>query len=121
VLYPAIDPTACGTFSAAVVGAIRDRIGFAGLLMTDDLSMGALDGPVGARAARALAAGWDMALHCNGDPAEMAAVAAATPRLSGRALDRATAALAQRAPDPVDEAEAAARYAALVGEEAAHA
>jgi beta-N-acetylhexosaminidase len=89
--------------------------------MTDDLSMGALDGPGGGRAARAFAAGWDMALHCNGEMAEMVSVAVAAPRLSGRALDRAAAALARRAPEPVDEDAAAARYAALVGEEAAHA
>lgn len=105
VLYDAIDPDACGTFSAAVIAAIRHDIGFDGLLMTDDINMGALDGPVDRRAARALAAGCDVVLHCSGDLDEMQAVAAAAPRLAGRSLDRAAAV---RRPDalPLDVAEA---------------
>jgi beta-N-acetylhexosaminidase len=96
VLYPQIDPDACGTFSSAVIGLIRRDIGFDGLLMTDDINMGALDGTVDSRASRALAAGCDVVLHCNGDLAEMRAVAAAAPRLAGAALSRAMAAEARR-------------------------
>ena len=70
----AIDPEAPATQSAAVVRLIREEIGFGGLLMTDDLSMKALGGGFAERAARALAAGCDMVLHCNGDPGEMAGV-----------------------------------------------
>jgi beta-N-acetylhexosaminidase len=56
-------------------------------------------------------------LHCNGDPAEMAAVAEATPRLAGRAAARADAALARRAaPGAWDAAAAEAEFAALTAD-----
>jgi beta-N-acetylhexosaminidase len=78
--------------------------------------MGALDGPMRDRAARALAAGCDMALHCDGDRAAMQAVAEAAPRLTGAALARARAAEAARgAPDAFDPAAADAALAALGG------
>ena len=51
-----------------------------GVLVSDDLSMGALGGGLGERAQRALDAGCDLVLHCNGDPAEMAEIVAATGR-----------------------------------------
>jgi beta-N-acetylhexosaminidase len=116
VIYPALDPERPATQSPAVVGAIRTRIGFDGLLMTDDLSMRALTGGFDQRVTRAIAAGCDMILHCNGDPAEMEAVVGAAPDLAGRAKARAEAALAQRrAPDATDMPALDARYAALVG------
>ena len=55
-----------------------------------------------------------MVLHCNGDMAEMQAVASGTKALHGHAKRRAEAALARlpRTPEPFDEAEARARFAA---------
>ena len=72
MVYSALDPEAPATQSPAVVRLMREEIGFGGLLMTDDLSMKALGGGFAERAARALAAGCDVVLHCNGDPGEMA-------------------------------------------------
>ncbi|MGA2042518.1 MAG: beta-N-acetylhexosaminidase [Roseiarcus sp.] len=95
VVYAAIDPDRPATTSRIVVETIvRGAIGFDGLLISDDLSMKALGGPFGARAADAFAAGVDIALHCNGDPAEARAVAEAAPELAGASLRRARAALA---------------------------
>jgi beta-N-acetylhexosaminidase len=72
VLYKAIDPDAALTVSAgAVKDVIRGHVGFDGLLLSDDLSMEALGGTLGERAGRALAAGCDIALHCNGRMDEM--------------------------------------------------
>lgn len=114
LVYEALDPDAPATQSAAVVRLIRKHIGFDGLLLTDDLSMKALDGDFGTRARRAIAAGCDVLLHCNGDPDEMAAVVEAAPRLAGRPAERAEAALAlRRAPGRWDVTEAEAAYAAL--------
>jgi beta-N-acetylhexosaminidase len=77
VVYPAIDPDAVLTVSArGVKDVVRGHIGFDGLLLSDDLSMQALGGTLGERAARVLAAGCDIALHCNGERAEMVEVAA---------------------------------------------
>ena len=97
VLYSAIDPDQPATVSATVIGdIIRTEMGFEGLLMGDDLSMHALEGGLGERGERALAAGCDILLHCNGDMAEMINVATSAPALSGRALERADAAAAVR-------------------------
>ncbi len=96
VVYEAIDPEAAATVSPAMVRLMREEIGFDGLLMTDDLSMHALKGAFETRVARAVAAGVDILLHCNGDPAEAAEVAEAAPWLAGRAAERAEAALALR-------------------------
>ena len=114
LVFAALDASAPATQSPTVVRLIRDEIGFDGLLMTDDLSMKALSGDFGERAARSLAAGCDVTLHCNGDRDEMAAIVAATPRLAGRSAERAEAALARRvAPGAWDAAAAEAEFAAL--------
>lgn len=89
IVYRALDPDMPATLSRRVIGdIIRGEIGFVGVLVSDDLSMQALGGGLGERAARALAAGCDLVLHCNGDPAEMEAVAAATGPLSAAAAAR---------------------------------
>jgi beta-N-acetylhexosaminidase len=95
-----------------VIGEIvRGEIGFDGLLMTDDLSMHALQGPFRERAAAAYRAGIDVVLHCNGRMDEMRAVAEATPDLAGEGARRAEAALARLAPpDALDLAAARARF-----------
>jgi beta-N-acetylhexosaminidase len=115
VVYAALDAEAPATQSAKVIRLIREEIGFGGLLMTDDLSMQALTGETGERAARALAAGCDVVLHCNGDMGEMAALAEAAPALAGRGLERAEAALALRRPAEADAAALAAELAAIGG------
>jgi beta-N-acetylhexosaminidase len=116
VVFTAIDRELPATTSATIIAqVIRGFIGFDGLLMSDDLSMGALSGTIAERTRAALAAGCDMALHCNGDLAEMTAVASAAPELSGRAAQRADAALAaRRAPAPLDVAAARAEFARMM-------
>jgi beta-N-acetylhexosaminidase len=94
VIYTAIDKTAPATLSKKVIkSVIRDAIGFRGLLMTDDLSMKALSGTLAEKCEKALYAGCDMLLHCNGVLSEMQQVAAAAGELNGKALRRARAAL----------------------------
>lgn len=114
VVYPAIDRDQPATTSAAVIALIRSRIGFDGLLLSDDLSMQALSGDIGERAAAALAAGCDIALYCKGDLAEMRAVATAAGRMPPASLARARTALAARRPaEAVDIAALAAELSGL--------
>ena len=97
VVYTAIDPLAPATISVTVVReVIRDWVGFSGLLMTDDISMGALSGSLAARSRAALAAGCELVLHCSGELDEMQALAANLPLLEGQAAARAERALARR-------------------------
>lgn len=93
ILYEAIDPVLPATLSETVIGrVIRHAIGFGGVLVSDDLCMKALRGEPGALARQALAAGCDLVLHCNGDPAETAALLADCPPLSALAEERLHAA-----------------------------
>lgn len=123
VIYAAVDARRPATTSKAVMRrVIRGRIGFDGLVMSDDLSMQALSGGLGARAEASFAAGCDVVLHCNGDMDEMQAVAAASRPLAGKAARRAAAALARlpRRAEPFDPLEGRARFdAAFAGRWAA--
>jgi beta-N-acetylhexosaminidase len=103
LVYAAWDAERPASQSPVVVREIiRGRIGFDGLLMSDDLGMHALSGDFGARAAGALAAGTDIALHCSGEMAEMEAVASALgpiPEISYDRLQRAMATIATQVSD----------------------
>jgi beta-N-acetylhexosaminidase len=115
VVFTDVDPDACVTLShRAIATIIRGSIGFDGLLMSDDLSMKALGGGFAERARRSLEAGCDVILHCNGDMAEMKAVAEGSEVLQGRAADRAAAARAvARRLQPFDAVAAEAHLASL--------
>ena len=89
LLFDAIDPAAAITVSArGVKEIIRGHIGFDGLLLSDDLSMQALGGSLAERAVRSLAAGCDIALHCNGRMDEMTGIAARTGAMTEMAAAR---------------------------------
>ena len=118
IVYSAIDPTAPATLSRRVVAEIiRGEIGSDGVLVSDDLSMRALGGGLGERTRRALDAGCDLALHCNGDPDEMQeVVAAARPisQLTAARLRRGEAIRRASAAKGFDRGEAEARFDALL-------
>jgi beta-N-acetylhexosaminidase len=95
VVYTAYDAHRPATLSPAVVNeAIREAIGFEGLLITDDLNMGALSGSLAERARASIEAGCDAVLHCSGELSEMAEVAAAVGPLSEASLERVARMLA---------------------------
>ena len=118
IVYMTIDPTAPATLSSRVISeVIRGEIGFDGVLVSDDLSMRALGGAIGERAQRALAAGCDLVLHCNGDFGEMEEIVAATRPISSRTAARLARGEALRhrfPPDGFDRHEAEARFDALL-------
>lgn len=114
VVFSAYDqeqPASCSAHVTAHV--IREHIGFDGLLISDDLSMRALSGTIAERTGAVLAAGSDLALHCNGELDEMMQVAQVASPLAGRALQRYQTALgcldATPETDSFDIAEAEAR------------
>jgi len=116
VVYTAIDPQRPATTSPKVIrDVIRGEIGFDGLLFSDDLSMKALDGTLGARAKAALFAGCDVVIHCNGKMEEMTDVVANVKPLAGASLKRADAALAHLTqPARIEIAVAEARLTAMM-------
>ena len=109
VVYTAWDRSRCASLSPTVIGEIiRGRIGFDGLLMSDDLGMHALTGDFGNRASGALAAGCDLALHCSGEMAEMQAIAHEL-----ESMGEASRLRLHRAMETVAQAGEGADYAAL--------
>jgi beta-N-acetylhexosaminidase len=93
VVYTAWDPDLPASLSASVIDTIiRKRIGFDGLLMSDDLDMKALNGSIPELAAGVVAAGCDLALNCWGRMDDMVGIANLLPRISAASkarLDRA--------------------------------
>jgi beta-N-acetylhexosaminidase len=117
VVYTAWDKERCASLSSIVIGEIvRGRIGFDGLLMSDDLGMHALSGSFADRAAGVIAAGCDIALHCSGEMAEMEAVAGALGPIAPASYDRLQRAMATIATAASDESfeELAARRDSLL-------
>jgi beta-N-acetylhexosaminidase len=95
LLYAAWDAERPATLSPTIIAdIIRTRIGFDGLLMSDDLAMEALTGTLAERAAAAIAAGCDVALHCSGVLAESHEVAGAAGEMNAAASDRLARAMA---------------------------
>lgn len=121
IVYATVDAALPATLSAPVIGTvIRGEIGFDGVLISDDICMGALrqgGASPGDPAAAALAAGCDVALHCSGDLREMEAVAERLPPLAPAAAARLARAEALRAASrrPFDRGAAEARFDALLG------
>jgi len=109
VVYTAWDSERCASLSPIVIDAIiRGRIGFDGLLMSDDINMHALSGSFADRARGVLEAGCDVALHCSGELAEMVSVAEGAGQMSGKSRERLDRAMAS-----VADASGAASYEEL--------
>jgi len=122
IIYEAWDADRPATCSAFVIEEIiRNRIGFQGLLMSDDLDMKALqyalNGGLTERAEAALGAGCDVVLQCSGVLAEMQQAAKGCRPLEGLSLVRARAveSFAKRPPREIDADAAWARFRELVG------
>ena len=127
IVYATWDPDRPATCSPLVIDQIiRGRIGFQGLLMSDDLDMKALqyalNGGLQQRAEAALKAGCDVVLQCSGVLKDMEEVATGCMPLAGLPLVRARAvdAFAKRAADAFDVEAGWARFKQLLGVGAAN-
>ena len=117
VVFEDIDPQRPATTSPKVIrDVIRGEIGFEGVLLSDDLSMNALKGPLSVRTKAALFAGCDIVLHCNGGMNEMREVAKEAKPLQDQWLKRCDISLSHLAPpEPLDPEAGEARLAELLG------
>jgi beta-N-acetylhexosaminidase len=117
VVYEALDTQRPATTSPKIVrDVIRGEIGFDGFLMSDDISMNALSGPIGERAKAALFAGCDAVLHCNGRMDEMKEMSEIVPPLSEKSLHRAETARAQlKEKKSLDIVAAEAKFEEMLG------
>ncbi len=125
IVYEAWDAERPATCSPSVIERIiRGRVGFEGLLMSDDLDMKALHfalkGGLTRRAQAALEAGCDIVLQCSGVLGDMQQTAKGCRTLEGMALVRARAveSFAKRSPAPFDAETGWKRFRELLGETA---
>ena len=108
IVYEAWDPEHPATLSQTVIrDVIRGKIGFDGLLLTDDIDMEALDGSIPDRSAAALAAGCDVILNCWAKMDEQQAIATRFPDMTAETaarLDKVHAAMGdpEEGPDVAD-------------------
>ena len=116
IIFTAIDAKRPATQSRKAIRLIRDRLGFSGLLLSDDLVMNALSGTLTERAEKSLKAGCDLVIHWNGVMDEMRQVAAGVGKLKGGAKRRAETALARivHTPEPFDVRAARDRFDSMM-------
>ncbi len=97
IVFDAWDKEHCASLSPKIISEIiRGKIGFDGLLFSDDLDMKALKGDVPSRARDVVAAGCDIALNCWGRMDEMTGIAGSLSDISDvsrQRLDKAMATL----------------------------
>jgi len=88
LIFTQIDPDRPASISPLVCEVIRKDIGYDGVIITDCLTMEALKGTWPERVTAALDAGYDIALHSQGDLAASEAAAKAARPLSQQSLER---------------------------------
>ena len=116
IVYTAIDDRAITLSAKGIAEIIRGKIGFDGVLISDDLCMEALGGSHAERAEAALGAGCDLVLHCNGVMDDMIGVADVLKPLGEVSWRRVRPVFARAlAPEPIDAPAMAARVDTLLG------
>lgn len=117
IVFTAWDADRPATLSETVVHeVIRGRIGFDGLLLSDDIDMQALEGSIPDRSAAALAAGCDIILNCWAKMDDQQAIAERFPDMTeatSARLERVHDAMGGQ-PDSIDTAELLAKRDALL-------
>ena len=82
IIYKAYDSKYTATHSKKVINeVIRKYIGFKGILISDDISMKALKYQLSDNATKALNAGCNLVLHCNGNISQMKKLAKVVPNI----------------------------------------
>jgi beta-N-acetylhexosaminidase len=102
LIFTQTDAERPASVSPVVHDLIRDRLGFDGVVVTDCLTMEALSGSWPERVRAALDAGYDLALHSQGDLAASEAAAKAAGPMTTQSLDRVARAQARLGNRQVD-------------------
>ena len=79
IVFTDIDNKNTVTHSQKLIKLIRNRIGFKNILISDDLSMKSLKGPIKENTIKTFKAGCNIVLHCNGNLKEMTVVGQNSP------------------------------------------
>ena len=79
VVYKDIDPLNTATHSKIIIDLIRKKIGFNKIIISDDISMGALKNSIKTNTLKAISSGCNLILHCNAKYSEMRTVAENVP------------------------------------------
>jgi beta-N-acetylhexosaminidase len=117
VVYSVFDREPATMSRRLIDRVIRRQIGFDGVLVSDDIGMGALSGRLAERVENALHAGCDLVLHCSGVLDEMADIAETARSISAETAARLTRGETMRlaARRDFDRGAAEARFDALIG------
>lgn len=86
VLYSDIDKFNPATFSSAIIKLIRESIKFCGIIITDDITMGALNGDMSSKISKTFLAGCDILLHCSSNNEEVYDNLKLIPKLNNKKL-----------------------------------
>ncbi len=114
-VYTALDEDRPASVSPDVIAAaIRDGIGYGGVLIADDIGMKALHGSLADNAAATLAAGCDLTLHCSGNFLEMQEIMPQVAPITDQAAARLAAGEAWMRQDRISF-DASAELALLTG------
>ena len=82
IIYSKIDPNYTATHSKIIISKIvRQHIKFRGILISDDISMNSLKYSIKQNAIKAIKAGCNLVLHCNGKINEMKKLAKVIPKI----------------------------------------
>ena len=82
VIYENYDPKYTATHSKIVINKIiRNYINFKGIIISDDISMKSLKFSLIENATKALEAGCNLILHCNGNLNEMKKISRVIPKI----------------------------------------
>ena len=88
LLFKNIDNVENATHSKRIINLIRNKIGFKNIIITDDLSMKALQHSLEKNVKKSFNAGCNLVLHCNGNLKQMQIVARNSPKIDNFILKK---------------------------------
>ncbi|PPR34357.1 MAG: Beta-hexosaminidase [Alphaproteobacteria bacterium MarineAlpha6_Bin3] len=88
IIYSKIDKKVACYSKKIIKNIIKKKIGFKGLLISDDINMKALKGSINHRVVNILESGCDIILHCNANLKEMKQITSSIPYIKNSTLKK---------------------------------